>query len=104
MFLQLGFYASVPRAGLLFYDAMRFDLLLTSSAYVWQAQSPTFPRRRLFQALALPEVLSANALYQDRGRWLNTEAGLAREIFVMAFEPRDAVFDPPEIGQQLEVI
>ena len=104
MFLQLGFYASVPRGGLLFYDAMRFDLLLTSSAYVWQAQSSTFPRRRLFQALALPEVLSANALYQDRGRWLNTEAGLAREIFVMGFKPRDAVFDPPEIGQQLEVI
>jgi len=56
MFLQLGFYTAVPRGGLLFYDAMRFDLLLTSSAYVWQAQSPTFPRRRLFQALALPST------------------------------------------------
>jgi len=109
MFLQLGFYTAVPRGGLLFYDAMRFDLLLTSSAYVWQAQSPTFLRRRLFQALALPEVLSANALYHDSGRWLNTEAGLAREarrrqIFVMGFKPRDAIFDPPEIGRQLEVI
>jgi putative ABC transport system permease protein len=104
MFLQLGFYTSVPRGGQLFYDAMRFDLLLTSSAYVQQAQSSTFPRRRLFQALALPEVLSANALYHGHGRWLNTEAGLAREIFVMGFKPRDAIFDLPEISRQVEAI
>src|SRR5947207_9229376 len=52
IFLQLGFYMSVPQGGLLFYNAMRFDLMLTSSAYVFQAQSSNFPRRRLFQALA----------------------------------------------------
>jgi putative ABC transport system permease protein len=104
LFLQVGFYTSIPRGGLLFYDAMRFDMLLTSSAYVYQAQSSTFPRRRLFQALALPEVLSANALYHDWGRWLNTETGVARQIFVMGFKPRDTIFNLPEIGRQLEVI
>jgi putative ABC transport system permease protein len=104
MFLQLGFYASVPRAGLLFYDAMRFDLLLTSSAYVFEGQSSTFPRRRLFQALALPEVLRANSLYHDRGRWLNDDEGLAREIFVMGLDLRDMMFDLPEIERQVDLL
>jgi putative ABC transport system permease protein len=104
MFLQLGFYASVPRAGLLFYDAMRFDLLLTSSAYVFEGQSSTFPRRRMFQALALPEVLRATALYHDRGRWLNDGEGLAREIFVMGLDLRGVIFEVPEIEHQLEAL
>jgi len=104
MFLQLGFYTSVPRAGLLFYDAMRFDLLLTSSAYVFEGQSSTFPRRRLFQTLAFPEVLRADALYHDRARWLNDGDGLAREIFVMGFNPRDVIFDLPDIERQVDVL
>jgi putative ABC transport system permease protein len=104
MFLQLGFYASVPRAGLLFYDAMRFDLLLASSAYVFEGQSSTFPRRRLFQALESPDVLHANALYHDRGRWLNDDEALAREVFVMGLDLRDVIFNVAGIEDQLEAL
>jgi putative ABC transport system permease protein len=104
VFLQLGFYMSVPQGGLLFYDAMRFDLMLTSSAYVYQAQSSNFPRRRLFQALQLPEVAHANALYHASGRWLNTDAGLARDVFVMGFKPSELIFEVPEIERQIDVV
>jgi putative ABC transport system permease protein len=102
IFLQLGFYMSVPQGGLLFYDAMRFDLMLTSSAYVIEAQSSSFPRRRLFQSLALPEIARATALYHGSGRWLNDEAGLARDVFVMGFNPGDAIFNVPEIERQAD--
>jgi putative ABC transport system permease protein len=104
IFLQLGFYVSVPEGGLLFYDAMRFDLMLASSAYVFEAQSSSFPRRRLYQALALPEIVHANALYHGSGRWLNSDAGLSRDVFVMAFRPSDAIFDVPEIERQVEIL
>jgi putative ABC transport system permease protein len=104
MFMQLGFYASVPRAGLLFYNAMRFDLLLTSSAYVFEGQSSSFPRRRLFQALEVPGVLRANALYHDRGLWLNDNEGLAREIFVMGLDSRGVIFNVPEIERQVDLL
>lgn len=104
MFLQLGFYMSVPRGGLLFYEAMRFDVMLTSSSYVFQGQAANFPRRRLFQALALPEVANASAVYQDNAMWLNDDAGLARDIFVMAFDPGRTVFDVPEIARQIDVV
>jgi putative ABC transport system permease protein len=104
MFLQLGIYASVPRGGLLFYDAMRFDLMLASSAYVFEAQPSAFPRRRISQALALPEVAQATALYHNSGHWLNDRAGLVRDVFVIAFKPEDAVFNLPEIDRQREVL
>jgi putative ABC transport system permease protein len=104
IFLQLGFYMSVPEGGLLFYDAMRFDLMLASSAYVFEAQSSSFPRRRLYQALALPEIASADALYHGSGRWLNSEAGLARDVFVMGFRPGEVIFNVPEIERQVDIL
>lgn len=104
IFLQLGFYMSVPEGGLLFYDAMHFDLMLASSDYVFEAQSSSFPRRRLYQALALPEIASAEALYHGSGRWLNSDGGLARDVFVMGFRPGDQIFNVPEIERQVEIL
>jgi putative ABC transport system permease protein len=104
IFLQLGFYAAVPKGGLLIYDAMRFDLMLTSSAYVFQGEPSDFPRRRLYQALSLPEIVRAAAFYENSGRWSNEEAGLERDVFVMAFDPGDAVFDVADIERQRDVL
>jgi len=104
IFLQLGFYRSVPDGGLLFFNSMRFDLMLTSSAYVSQSQSSTFPRRRLYQALGLPEVTGASPLYQASGRWLNTEDELARDVFVIGFNPDEPVFNLPDIERQREIL
>jgi putative ABC transport system permease protein len=104
IFLQLGFYTSVPKGGLLFYDAMRFDVMLASSGYVFEAQSSKFPRRRLYQALAVPEVERALPFYHNSGRWLNDRAGLARDVFVMGIRPGDPVFTIPEIERQTELL
>jgi putative ABC transport system permease protein len=104
IFLQLGFYSSVPEAGMMVYNHLRFDLMMTSGAYVSQAQSYDFPRRRLYQALAMPEVESVAPFYQSEATWLNRENGIRRDIFVMAFNPTDNVFTVPEIERSLDVI
>jgi putative ABC transport system permease protein len=104
MFLQIGLYSSVPRGGLRYYDVMTFDLMLTSSAYVSQAQSMTFPRRRLYQALAMPEIKRAIPVYQGSGRWLNPEEGLARDIFVIGYNPDDQVLNVPELYHDGELL
>jgi putative ABC transport system permease protein len=104
IFLQLGFYMSVPKGGLLFYEAMRFDLMMTSSAYVFEAQPGSFPRRRLYQALALPEVARASPVYHGSGRWLDPDGGMARDVFVIGFDPRDAIFNVPEIERQADTL
>ena len=43
VFVELGFFYAVPRGGLLLYDNMRFDLLLSSDQYEYQAQPGVFP-------------------------------------------------------------
>ncbi len=104
IFMQLGFYWSVPNGGLVFYDALRFDLMLTSSAYDFQAQSPPIPRRRLYQALALDGVASAAGVYQDVGRWLNPADGTARDVFVIGFDPSEQIYALPEVDRQREIL
>jgi putative ABC transport system permease protein len=104
MFLQIGFYNSVPRGGLLFYDAMKFDLMLTSSAYVFEAQPMSFPRRRLFQALAVPAITRAVSVYHASGRWLNSEQGVARDVFVIGYNPEEQVFNVSEIAGAADVL
>jgi len=104
IFLQLGFYSCVPKGGMQVYDQLRFDLLMTSTSYVFQGQSYDFPRRRLYQALSLPEVISAAPFYQSEASWLNMESRLRRDVFVMAFNPDDDIFKQDDIGRQREVI
>jgi len=102
IFLQLGFYSSVPKAGMLVYNHLRFDILLTSSSYVFQVQAYDFPRQRLYQALAVPEVQSAAPFYQGEASWLNTAQGWRRDIFVMACKIADNCFNVPDIESQID--
>ncbi len=104
IFLQLGFFVAVPKSGLQVYDSLRFDLLLVSTAYVYQAEANEFPRQRLYQALALPEIASAEPFYEGEGRWLNIEGGLARDIFIMGFKPGDRIFLVPDINRRLDML
>jgi putative ABC transport system permease protein len=97
IFLQLGFYFSVPKGGWIFYNKMHFDLMLTSSAYVSQSRSDVFPRSRLYQALGVPEVAGVAAVYQDSAGWIGAD-GRALSTFVIGFDPDKTVFDVPEIN------
>jgi len=100
IFMQLGFYNSVPRGGMLIYDALAFDVILVSGEYVFQGQSREFPRRRLLQALAHPDVARAAPLYQNAGVWTDAEGRRRREIFVMGFNVDEPVFNVPAIEAQ----
>lgn len=97
VFLQLGFYLAVPRGGMLIYDTMRFDIVLASPDYAFQGLSGSLPRRRLYQAKALAEVEEAIPFYQQTGEWMTVSTGIARDIFVMAFDPAVQIFDIDEI-------
>jgi len=104
IFLELGFYFSVPKGGMLIYDKLRFDIMLASSAYFFQGQSFEFPRRRLFQASALPEVTAAVPLYQGSAPWFNKASTLRRDVFVIGFNLRDRVFDAADIDRHIDAL
>ncbi len=104
IFLQLGFYFSVPKGGMRIYDRLRFDLLMTSGAYDFQGRSYDFPRARLYLAMSLPEVELARPFYQSAASWLNPEGRLRRDVFVMGFAPQDHLFNVDEIEHQADVM
>ena len=79
-FLQLGFYLSVPRAGMLVYNQLAFDIMLTSSDYVFQEQSYDFPRQRLDEALSIRDVASVSPMYQGEAQWLTQRAPATRRL------------------------
>ena len=85
VFVQLGFFIAVPRGGILLYDWIRFDLLIASSGYEYQAQPGQFSRNRLDQAQAAPEVAQAAALYFGSAKWRDGEDAKSPDLFVIGF-------------------
>src|SRR5580693_7923312 len=59
VFIELGFFIAVPQGGMLVYDHMRFDLLLCSKDYAFQAEPWQFPRARLTDAAKVSGVAHA---------------------------------------------
>ena len=104
IFLQLGFYYSVPMAGMLVYDHLRFDILLTSSDYVFQEQSYDFPRQRLKQALSIAGVATASPFYQGETQWLNPQMGVRRNVYVMGYKLADNSFRVGDVERQFPVL
>lgn len=104
VFVELGFFYAVPRGGLLLYDNMRFDLLLVSDQYEYQAQPGTFPLNRLDRIRASPDVLEATPVYFGFAKWKGGEGGVWPDVFVIGFDLASQTFEPSSINQQLGVL
>jgi putative ABC transport system permease protein len=100
VFVELGFFYAVPRGGLLLYDNMKFDLLLASNDYEYQAQPGTFPLSRLDRVRASPDVQQASPIYFGFAKWKDGEEGVWPDIFVIGFDPASRVFTPETINQR----
>jgi putative ABC transport system permease protein len=64
----------------------------------------TFPRRRLYQAMSLDGVKSAEALYINFADWKNPQTRRKNATLVLGFDPEKPVFTLPEVNQNLEAI
>jgi putative ABC transport system permease protein len=104
VFVELGFFYAVPRGGLLLYDNMRFDLLLASNQYEYQAQPGSFPLGELDRIRAAPEVQAASPVYFGFGKWKSGEGGLWPDVFVIGFDPASQIFVPDSITRQTDLL
>src|SRR5438874_1960530 len=80
VFVELGFFYAVPRGGLLLYDNMRFDLLLASNEYEYQAQPGAFPLDRLNPVRSSPDVAKAVPVYFGFAKWKSGEGGMWPDV------------------------
>src|SRR5215468_9121555 len=104
VFVELGFFYAVPRGGLLLYDNMKFDLLLASNDYEYQAQPGAFPLGRLDAVRGTPDVQNVTPIYFGFGKWRSGEGGLWPDLFIIGFDPVSHVFIPDKINAQTAVL
>jgi len=104
VFIELGFFVAVPQGGMLIYDHMRFDLLLCSKDYAFQAEPWQFPRARLAQASAVAGVAQTTPLYFAGGKWQDPSGGVRLDFFAIGFNPAVHPFAVDGIERQQAIL
>ena len=104
VFIELGFFVAVTQGGMLVYDHMRFDLLLASTDYQFQAQPWQFPRTRLTEAAAVAGVAQATPIYFAGGSWQDPSGGLRLDVFLIGCDPAAQPFAVPDIERQRDIL
>jgi putative ABC transport system permease protein len=104
VFIELGFFIAVPQGGMLVYDHMRFDLLLVSTNYEFQAQPWFFSRDRLTQASSVAGVAQATPIYFAGGSWQDPKGGIRLDVFLIGIDPAARPFAVADIENQQDVL
>lgn len=104
VFIQLGFFIAVPQGGMLVYDNMRFDLLLVSTNYQFQAQPWQFPRARLSDAAKVDGVAGATPIYFAGGSWQDPNGGMRLDAFLIGCDPAARPFAVDDIERQSNIL
>jgi len=105
LFMQWGFYDGVGTTANLVLDALDFNIVLTSPNYVMLTQAQTFPRRRLNQASANPDVEKVMPLYVSRQNWRHPEKRYFRSVVVVGINPNDEVVrNNSELEEQRQLL
>jgi putative ABC transport system permease protein len=85
---------------MLFYDHMRFDLLVVSNKYVFQMESGRFPRQQLDEVAKNPKVAGVAPFFLAGAKWQDPAGGVRADVTVLGVNPRDTVFDVADIERQ----
>ena len=104
VFVELGFFYAVPRGGLLLYDNMRFDLLLASNQYEYQAQPGAFPLGELEKVRSSPDVAETTPIYFGVAKWKSGEGDLWPDVFMIGYDPASHIFIPDSINRQTALL
>ncbi len=104
MFMQLGIQNALYESNTRVDRAMSADVIIYSPKALNLQNLSTFSRRRLLQAMDVPGVKTASALYVNSLTWRNPQTRLNATVQVLGFDPDLPAFKLPEINQQLDKI
>ncbi|MDZ8185477.1 MAG: ABC transporter permease DevC [Nostoc sp. ChiSLP02] len=104
MFMQLGFQNALFDSNTRLHGSMQGDIMLVSPQARNLANMSTFPRRRLYQAMDIPGVKSAEPMYINFIDWKNPQTRQETAVLVIGFNPDRQMLDLPEVNRNLEAI
>lgn len=107
IFMQLGFMNMLFESAVMIHRQLNADIVLVSSTSRDFANPGTFPRSRLLQAVGVPGVADAEALYVTPREWIKqseTNRGERAQMLMIGVRPDFAAFRDPEIAAQLPLL
>lgn len=97
MLFQLGIFQAFMAMVIRPIDAMQGDLAMISSDFEYIMSSEAFPERRLYQALALPDIQEVYPLMIAFASWRNPESGRQHEVALFGVRRGASPFILPDI-------
>ncbi len=104
IFMQLGFMNALYTTNTQYPRKVKGDIVLTSTQATNFNRPYTFPRRRLYQAMDIPGVESAEPIYIGSIGWRNPQNKAKTSMTVIGFNPDKPAFNLPEVNQQLDKV
>ncbi len=104
MFMQLGFQTALFDSNTKLHGSLQADIVLISPQARNLGNMSTFTRRRLYQAMDIPGVKSAEAMYTNIVSWKNPQTRKETAVLVIGLNPSKPAFDLPDVNRQLDVI
>ncbi|AFY45862.1 DevC protein [Nostoc sp. PCC 7107] len=104
MFMQLGFETALYDSNTRLHRSLQADIVLLSPQARNLQSMSSFSRRRLYQAMDVPGVKSAEPMYFSNSIWKNPQTRRETGVLVIGFNPNKPAFDLPDVNQQLQTI
>jgi putative ABC transport system permease protein len=104
MFMQLGFETALYDSNTRLHRSLHADIVLISPQARNLQSMSSFSRRRLYQAMDVPGVKSAEPMYVSNSIWKNPQTRRETGVLVIGFNPDKPAFDLPDVNQQLQTL
>jgi putative ABC transport system permease protein len=104
MFMQLGFRDGLFEASVTVHKLFDADLVLMSPRTMSSIGMAGFPRRRLVQAMADPEVSGTTPVHWNLLLWRNPQTRTTRSILALGFDPTDPLFTDPALSAKAQAL
>ncbi len=104
MFMQLGFRDGLFDASVTVHRLFDADVVLISPRSASSVRMAGFPRRRLIQTLADPDVEGVTPVQWGLMLWRNPETRRNRAILALGFNPDDPFFVDPSLAEKTDVL
>jgi putative ABC transport system permease protein len=104
MLIQLGFQGVIESRGVVLHTKLNADIFIMSRRALNISEIYTFPRRRLYQAMDIKGVQSADAIYISPIVWRNPQTREQKKLLMVGFNADRPPLNFPEVNSQVDLI
>jgi len=101
IFMQLGFLGAVLDTAVVFYNNLKFDLVVRSPDYYHFCDANKFSQEYLTKIQNVDGVVAVQPYHISLGKWNYAEKSVQRGMLIMGVDPNGQTFSEPRPGVNL---